>query len=504
VVIDGSNLTLDQVDVVARGRAMARLSEAAIPGIHASRTVVEKLVQEGRVAYGITTGFGSLSDCSISSDQAGLLQANLLRSHAAGAGNPLPIDLVRAAMLLRANSLAKGYSGVRPLVVQTLLDLLNAGIHPIVPCQGSLGASGDLAPLSHLSLPLIGLGEVELDGEVVEAAVALRRRGVEPLTLEPKEALALINGTQIITSLATLALLDAERLVESAVAVAGLSLVALAAKRAPLDERVQAVRPHPGQVKVAHALRTLLAGQVDEQIESKRVQDPYSLRCIPQVYGAIHDALHPLRAALETEVNAATDNPLIFTSGDGTGDVISGGNFHGHPLALTCDAAKIAVASLGTIIERRVALLVDGEDRGLPHCLVKEPGLNSGYMIAHYLAAGLVAENRVLAHPSSVDSIPTSANVEDYNSMGATAARHLRQVVTNVERVLAVEALCAAQGCDLRGYLPNGPLGDVYRRIRERVPMLERDDRIMGDDIGMILELLREGGLRPSPPAPLP
>ena len=499
VVVDGASLTLEDVSAVARGGAPAELADSARPRIAASRAVVERIVAAGTPAYGVTTGFGSLSDRVIPAEQTRQLQTNLLVSHATGMGEPLPAEVVRAMLLLRANALATGASGVRAVVIERLLALLAADLLPVVPCQGSLGASGDLAPLAHLALPLLGRGTVERDGHVVPAAEALARLGLAPLELEPKEALALINGTQLMAALATLALLDAERLVRSAIALAALSCVALAAKRAAFDPRIQAVRPHPGQRWVAASISTLLAELPEELSASQRIQDPYSIRCVPQVYGAISDALKPLRATLEIEINAATDNPLVFAgAGDSDGEVISGGNFHGHPLALGCDAAKLAVASLGTLVERRVALLVDGAERGLPPMLVAEPGVNSGYMIAHYLTAGLVAENRVLAHPASVDSIPTSANVEDYNSMGAIAARHLRQVVVNVETILAVEALCAAQGCDLAGRVPGAshPLGVLHARLRARVPFRANDhERIMADDVQAALALLREGGL---------
>jgi histidine ammonia-lyase len=496
VVVDGASLTLEDVAVVARRGAAAELADAARPRVAASRAVVERIVATGTPAYGVTTGFGSLSDRVILADQTRQLQTNLLVSHATGTGAPLPRDAVRAMLLLRANALATGASGVREVVIERLLALLAADLCPIVPCQGSLGASGDLAPLAHLALPLLGRGLVERDGVQLAAADALAGLSLAPLELEPKEALALINGTQMMAALATLALLDAERLLQTAVSVAALSCVALTAKRAAFDPRVQAVRPHPGQRHVAATLLALLADIPEEPSASKRIQDPYSVRCVPQVYGAILDALKPLRATLEIEVNAATDNPLVFA--DGAGEVISGGNFHGHPLALGCDAAKLAVASLGTMIERRVALLVDGAERGLPPMLVAEPGVNSGYMIAHYLTAGLVAENRVLAHPSSVDSIPTSANVEDYNSMGSIAARHFRQVVVNVETILAVELLCAAQACDLAQRVPlaNHPLGVLYARLRAQVPFRATDhERVMADDVQAALAVVRAGEL---------
>lgn len=490
VLVDGETLTLEDVAAVAMKGRPVLLAETALQRMGTSRATVAHLVDTATPAYGITTGIGSLSDRVISPADARLLQTNILRSHATGAGDPLPVEVVRAAMLLRAASLAHGLSGVRPVVVESLLALLNAGIHPVVPCQGSLGASGDLAPLSHLALPLIGLGEVEVAGQRMDAAAINQRFGIAPLQLEPKEALALINGTQIMAALAALSLLRAEHLMESAVAVAALSCCALAARRAPFDARVHEARPHPGQIAIAAAMRAILSTAPEPTTMTARIQDPYSLRCIPQVYGAIRDQLQPLRATLAIEINAVTDNPLIF--GD---DLISGGNFHGHPLALASDAAKTAMASLGTMVERRIALLVNSEDRGLPACLTREPGLTSGYMIAHYLSAGLVAENRVLAHPASVDSVPVSAGIEDYNSMGSISTRHLRQVVENVERIVAIEVLCAAQACDLADRVPPGPLGELHARIRAHVPILEGDNRIVANDIAAATSLLQEGAL---------
>lgn len=492
VDLDGVHFALEAVQAVARGGAQVELADSARTQMAASRALVSKIVAAGKPVYGITTGLGPLSNRTVAADQARLLQLNLLRSHASGAGEPLPAEVVRAAMLLRANSLAAGFSGVRPELVERILALLNLGLHPVVPSQGSVGASGDLAPLAHLALPLIGEGKLD-DGESVRTTTAvLAEHGLDAMELEPKEALALINGTQIIAAHAVLALLDAERLAASATAVAALSLAALGAKHTPFDPRIHAARPHPGQRRVAAQVRSLTADLPELATTSGRIQDPYSLRCIPQIHGAVLDALRPIRETLAIEINAATDNPLIFADDEA---VLSGGNFHGHPLALACDSAKLAVASLGTISERRLYLLVDGEERGLPPCLVKEPGVNSGYMIVHYLAASLAAENRVLAHPSSVDSIPTSAGIEDVNTMGATASRHFRQIVANVETMIAGEALAAAQACDLVDRVPGGALGALHARIRERVPLLERDDRIAGDDVAAVLALLREGGL---------
>jgi histidine ammonia-lyase len=496
--IDGLSLTIEDVVRQARAHeqpgneAQVALSPAALPGMRASRAVVERAVANRETVYGITTGFGSLADRVIPPDLTRQLQHNLLRSHAAGAGRPFPTEVVRAAMLLRANSLARGNSGVRPTIVETLLELLNRRIHPLVPEQGSLGASGDLIPLAHLALVLEGLGEAEHEGVVGPAAEILSRVGVTPVELGAKEALALINGTQVIAALASLAIHDAARLVDSAISVATLSAFALAAHRDAFAPQIQAVRPHPGQVSVGERVWSLLQAAGEQAPGAGRVQDRYSLRCIPQVYGAIRDALAPLRGTLAIEINSATDNPLVFAE---TGQIISGGNFHGHPLALGCDSVKTALASLGTFAERRINLLVDGGEHGLPRFLTPDAGVNSGYMIAHYLAASLVADNRVLAHPASVDSIPTSANVEDYNSMGATAARHLRQVVANVETIVAVEAICAAQACDLTGRLPAGQLGALHARIRAAVPPLERDDRVVAGDVDAARRLLRDGQL---------
>lgn len=496
VQIDGHSLTLDQLEAVARHNQQAALAPGAVPAIQASRDMVARIVESGQPAYGINTGFGALSDRAIPADQTRQLQSNLLHSHATGTGELLEEDIVRAVMLLRANSLSLGYSGVRQDVIETLLALLNMGFHPLIPSQGSLGASGDLAPLAHMSLALIGSGEVHHNGRRVPARDALRATDISPLELEPKEALALINGTPVLAGLAALALVDAERLLATATSVAALSMAGLNARREPFDDNIHRVRPHPGQMKIAGQIRDLLSGTGSGTPESKRIQDPYSIRCVPQVYGAVVDALRPLRDVLQIEVNAATDNPLIFPE---DGAVISGGNFHGHPLALQVELAKIAVASLGTIVERRVAVLVDGEDYGLPAFLVKEPGVNSGYMLAHYLTAGLVAENRVLSHPSSVDSIPTSANVEDYNSMGTTAARHFRQIVGHVETIVAVEALCAAQACDLSGRIPDGPLGELHARIRGQVPTLERDDRQISEEIDLMRDVVHSGDLIADP-----
>jgi histidine ammonia-lyase len=493
VAIDGHSLTLNSIEDVARRGHRVSLAPDAIPALIASREAVERIAAAGTPTYGVNTGLGALSNRAIDSSDLHTLQHNLLRSHSSGSGPPFSIDVVRATLLIRANSLALGYSGVRVEVIERMLDLLNAGITPLIPSQGSLGASGDLAPLAHLGLALTGEGRVlDSDGTEREAASVLEAAGIAPLALQSKEALALINGTAVMAGLSSLALLDARRLLRSAILIAALSSLALSARREPFDPRLHSVRAHPGQRKVAEVMRRLLGPLPEAERATSRVQDPYSVRCVPPVAGAVLDALTPLEAALTIEINAATDNPLIFAE---VNEALSGGNFHGHPLALPIEYAKIAMASLGTFTERRIALLMDAEEYGLPAFLVANPGLNSGYMISHYLAAGLASENKILAHPSAVDSIPTSANIEDFNSMGTTGARHLTDIVRNVEKIVAVEALCAAQACDLRGIAPTDVLGEVYRLIRENVPMLESDNRIVADDIEAILLLVKSGRL---------
>ncbi|MEZ4570356.1 MAG: histidine ammonia-lyase [Thermomicrobiales bacterium] len=491
LMIDGRSLALSDIKPVARRYHRVILDPAAEPRIKASREAVERIAAAGVPTYGVNTGLGALSTRAINAADLRTLQHNLLRSHAAGTGPPLDVDVVRTVMLIRANSLAHGKSGARTIVVQRLLDLLNAGVTPAIPSQGSLGASGDLAPLAHLGLVLTGEGRVmDFDGAIVDAASTLDRAGIEPLMLEPKEALALINGTAVMAGIASLALLDAIQLLRSAILVGAMSAFAIAARREPFDRRMHEARPHPGQTRVAAIIGSLLGPLSDDHRATSRVQDPYSVRCIPPVLGAALDALQPLEAALEIEINSATDNPLVFAESD---EALSGGNFHGHPLALPIGYAKVAIASVGNITERRIALLMDGEEYGLPAFLVANPGVNSGYMIAHYLTSGLVAENKILAHPSAVDSIPTSANIEDFNSMGTTGARHLEEIIRNVERIVAVEALCAAQACDLRSIYPGGVLAGGYETVRAMVPPLDADERIIADDIETIAQLVRTG-----------
>jgi histidine ammonia-lyase len=471
------------------------LEPDAVDRMRASRAVVEQLVAEGRTVYGVTTGFGDLSTVRIEPEQTAELQRNLVRSHAAGVGEPLPVEVVRAMLLLRANALAIGLSGVRPQVVELLIGMLNGEVHPVVPSRGSVGASGDLAPLAHLALAVIGEGEARLDDAGPgPSAQALERARLEPLQLEAKEGLALLNGTQLMAALAALALHDARQLAVSADAIGAMSVEAMEGTAAAFAEELVAARPHPGQVAVAAHLRELLAGSqigASHASSGHKVQDAYSLRCMPQVHGAVRDALDQLERVLAVEMNAATDNPLVFPSGE----VISGGNFHGEPLALAIDYAKAAITELASISERRTARLVDAHLSGLPAFLSDAPGLRSGLMIAQYTAAALVNELQTLAHPASVDTIPTSANQEDHVSMGATGALHLREVVDRAEAVLAIEALCAAQGLDFREPMrPGDGVARAHAAIREVVPHLA-EDRPPAPDIAAARELLQAGRL---------
>jgi histidine ammonia-lyase len=511
VVLTGAHLTLEAIEAVARTDVGVRLDPAARARMEEARAVVERLVAAGEVVYGVTTGVGALATTVIGPADAAALQENLLVSHAAGVGPPLPRDVVRAMLLLRANTLALGHSGCRPILVERLCAFLRYGIHPVVPEQGSVGASGDLAPLAHLALPLIGRGQVELRGQLLPALVALREVGLEPLALEPKEGLALLNGTQLMTALGALLAVDAERLVRTASVAAAMSVEALLGTEVAFAAPYQLARPHPGQIATAAELRWLLRGsalQASHHRSAHKVQDPYSLRCVPQVHGAVRDALGHLERVLDIECNSATDNPLVFPEGGaaaagtvatGGGRVISGGNFHGEPVALALDFAKLALAELGSISERRIALLLDPRfNEGLPAFLAPRPGLTSGLMLLQYTAAALVSEHKVLAHPASADSIPTSANQEDHVSMGPIAGRLARRVLDGVERILAIELLCAAQALDLRAATgaPQPGLGvaEAHRRIRARIPPLDAD-REPGPDLEAATKLVRSGAL---------
>ena len=495
VLLTGQDLTLAEVVAVARGGSRVGLAPEAVERMAASRRVVEEVVRSGRTVYGVTTGFGDLASVAIAPEQTAELQRNLVRSHAAGVGEPLPTEVVRAMMLLRANALAVGLSGVRPALPELLCGMLNAEVHPVVPSRGSVGASGDLAPLAHLALVLIGEGEAYLDDAGPgPGAEALERAGLQPVVLEAKEGLALLNGTQLMGALASLALADARRLAGAADVIGAMSLEAMLGTAAAFDEALVGARPHPGQVAVAAHLRALLAGSeigASHADSPHRIQDPYSLRCMPQVHGAVRDALDQLDRVLAVEMNAATDNPLVFASGE----VVSGGNFHGEPLALVADYAKTAVIELASVSERRTARMVDAHLSGLPAFLTDAPGLRSGLMIAQYTAAALVNELQVLAHPASVDTIPTSANQEDHVSMGATSALHLRDAVERAETVLAIEALCAAQGLDYRAPMrPGAGVARAHARLRSLVPHVA-DDRPPSPDIAAVRELIRAGEL---------
>jgi histidine ammonia-lyase len=500
--LNGNDLTLDAVREVAVERRPVLLGPDAREAVQKARAVVDKLVQENKVAYAITTGVGKLSDVRIAGDQIRELQVNLVRSHSAGVGQPLPVAETRAMMLLRANSLAKGFSGVRPLLIDALCEMLNRGVTPIVPSQGSVGASGDLAPLAHLALALIGEGECWHEGNRIAAADALQRAQIKPVVLEAKEAISLINGTQAMLGVGSLAQLAAETLVDSADVIGTLSLDALQGTDAAFDERIHRARPHPGQLRTAENLRRLLAGsQIRESHrDCVRVQDAYSLRCIPQVHGAVRDTLAHCRSVFETELNSAVDNPLVFLKDpklqDGEGDIISGGNFHGEPLAFALDFLAIALTALAGISERRLERMVNPSlSEGLPAFLAPGAGLNSGFMMAQVTAAALVSENKILAHPASADSITTSGNKEDFVSMGMAAALKLQRVVENARYVLAIEAIAAAQAIDFLAPLKTSKPGQAaHAAIRSVCPFVEKD-RVLAGDFTRVAELIASGKL---------
>jgi histidine ammonia-lyase len=498
IAIDGRGLRLEDVARVADG-ARVRLAPEAHERMEASREVVEAALASGRPVYGVTTGFGRLADAAIPPDRLALLQVNLLRSHAAGVGEALPERVTRAVAVLRANTLAGGRCGVRPVVCERILEHLNAGVRPRIPAQGSVGASGDLAPLAHLGLTLIGEGEAWREGEWAPAVDVLAEKGIAPLELAPKEGISLINGTQVMTAIGTLALLAAERLVEAAEIAGAMTLEAMRGTRAALGSAIHDARPHPGQLASAARLRELLgetSGIADSHVGCGKVQDAYSLRCMPQVHGAARDALAHVRRVLEIEVNAATDNPLVFAEAPEEERIVSGGNFHGAPVASALDLLAIAITDLASISERRTHALMDTGFSELPAFLAPDPGLQSGFMMHQVTAAALVSECKALAHPASVDSIPTSANKEDHVSMGVWASRKAAQTVENAERVVAIELLAAAQGIDfLRPLESSPPLEAAHRAIRARASRLV-EDRPGGPDIEAVAALVREGGFQ--------
>jgi histidine ammonia-lyase len=490
--LDGQRLALAQVAQVARGAEQVGLTEAARQRIRRARSIVERIVAAGRVVYGVNTGFGKLSDVHIAPSELRELQLNLVRSHACGLGQPLSEEETRALMLLRANVLALGYSGARERVVEMLVSMLERGVHPVIPEKGSVGASGDLAPLAHLALVVIGEGEAVYRGERMAGAEALRRAGLEPLELEAKEGLALLNGTQAMCAVGGLALNRALRLAQLADVAGAMTLEALRGTPAAFDERIHLARPHPGQVAVAAHLRDIL--QESEIRESHlendpRVQDAYSLRCMPQVHGAVRAALEHAREIIETETGSATDNPLVFSDEE---EVISGGNFHGAPVALVLDYAAMALTDLASISERRIERLVNPDlSEGLPAFLTAHPGTSSGFMIAQVTAVALLNEMKVLAHPASIDNLPTSAGKEDHVSMGMTTATKLRTIVSDAEYVLSIELLAAAEGLEYRAPLqPGKGVRRAFETVRARVPRL-RQDRALAPDIEQIAEAIR-------------
>jgi histidine ammonia-lyase len=480
--LDGTNLDLNSYRAVVFDGAHCALGAAARTRVEASRQTVLDTLEKGQAVYGVNTGFGDLAKVRIEADKLTLLQERLILSHCAGVGEALEDESVRGMLLLRANALARGHSGVRPEIIEALLALLNANVLPVVPSRGSVGASGDLAPLAHLALPLLGRGNLRVDGEILPATEGLVRAGLKPFALQPKEGIALINGTQAMTALLANAAISIRRLLKIADLVAALSVDALRGTDAAFDPRLHALRPHPGQQSSAANIWALLSGsgiRESHRLGDVRVQDPYSVRCAPQVHGAVRDVLSDAEAKLAIEMNSVTDNPLIFPD---DGAIISGGNFHGEPMAIAADTLCIAMAELGNISERRIEKLTNTAFSGLPPFLVEDAGLNSGFMMAQVTAAALASENKVLAHPASVDSIPTSADKEDHVSMGMGAVLKLGEIVSNTNTILTIELLCGAQGIDLLRPLRSSPaLEALHAALRERIALWEVDREMAGD-----------------------
>lgn len=491
VVIDGHSLSIEEAVAVARFNAKVEIAKSAIEKIKESRRLVEKILDENRVAYGISTGFGEFSKVSVGREKSGQLQDNLIMSHCVAVGTPLNEETTRAMLLLRANALCIGNSGIRIELVQALVDMLNAGVHPIIPEKGSLGASGDLAPLAHMALVLLGMGEAIYKGERMSGKLAMQKANLPTYNLEAKEGLALINGTQCMTAVGMLSFYDSYRAAKLADIIGSMTMEALTGLKNAFDPRVSAVRPHNGQQYVARNFRLLTDNsELLDASQNLRVQDAYSLRCIPQVHGAIRDSLDYIRTVIETEMNSVTDNPLLFLDDE---SVISGGNFHGEPMALVMDFMGIAVSEIADISERRLERLVNPAlSNGLPAFLTPNGGLNSGYMICQYSAASMVSENKVYAHPASVDSIPSSANQEDMVSMGTTAARKSRLIVENTLSVLGFELMAAVQGLDLRDKKPSPVHQKIYSLVREGIPFFDKDREIR-IDIEFMEKLIRSG-----------
>ncbi len=494
IVLGDAPLDLAQIEALLRDRPALSFSEAAMERMASSRAVVERLAGGGEAVYGINTGFGRLAQHRIASDDLHTLQRNLILSHAAGVGDPLPDGVVRLIIALKAASLAAGASGVRPALAEALLALLRADILPIIPAQGSVGASGDLAPLAHMSLALLGEGDVRVAGTIRPAREALATAGLAPVVLEAKEGLALINGTQVSTALALSGLVAIRRAFDAAIVAGAMSVEAVRGSHRPFDARIHALRGQPGQIEVAEKFRALLAGSALNESHQgphcDRVQDPYSLRCQPQVMGAVLDSIRHAERVLVTEANGVTDNPLVLRDPD---DIVSGGNFHAEPVAIASDILAIAAAEIGALSERRVAMLIDTSISGLPPFLTSDPGLNSGFMIAHVTAAALASENKSLAHPASVDSLPTSANQEDHVSMATFAARRLTPLAANVTRIVAIEILAAAQGLEFQRPLRSSePVEAAFEAVRARAAFRDAD-RLFAPDIAAVVELVGAG-----------
>ncbi|MBV9062566.1 MAG: histidine ammonia-lyase [Alphaproteobacteria bacterium] len=499
ITITPGRVALGSWRAIAGSGGAIVLSEGAWPAVSRSRMLVEQALGSGRAIYGVNTGFGRLAQTTIPLDQLKLLQRNLVLSHSAGVGELLPDNAVRLTLALKIAGLARGHSGVRPIVIERLLDLLRHNLLPEIPSQGSVGASGDLAPLAHLSAVLIGEGRAHFNGESLPAREALARAGLAPLELEAKEGLALLNGTQVSTALALINLFAAEANIEAALIAGALSTDAIKGSDVPFDARIHEVRGQPGQIAVASTLRGLLEGSEIRQshLACERVQDPYSIRCQPQVLGACLDSLRHVASVLEREANAVTDNPLVFDSGE----ILSGGNFHAEPVAIAADALALAISEIGAISERRIALLTDASLSGLPPFLTRESGVNSGFMIAHVTAASLTSENKSLAHPASVDSLPTSANQEDHVSMATFAARRLTAMNVNTASILAIELLAAAEGIDFhRPLRSSGVMEHAHALVRARAPRFEHD-RYFAPAISAVRDLIEARGFETSLPA---
>ncbi len=493
IIVDGSPISPQDVVAVAKRQAVAVPSGDLEARMRAARSVVMEAVASDEVVYGITTGFGALASTHIGTDLVKALQYNLVRSHASGVGDPLPDDIVRAMLLLRARTLAQGHSGVRPVIVERLLEMLDRDILPVVPSQGSVGASGDLAPFAHLALPLIGEGFVRTEGKLIPGA----QSGLEPVELEAKEGLSLLNGTEGMAALGAIGLDSARRLVLAADAACALTVEAMMGSQRPFRPEIHRLRPHPGQIESARRIAALVAGSEIGASHAEdfhhAVQDAYSLRCAAQVHGAVSDTLDHMETVLTREMGSVVDNPIVFPE---TGEVISGGNFHGEPLAFVLDFATIAVSELGSISERRTDRLLDpARSRGLPAFLARDPGLNSGYMISQYVQAALVAESKVLTHPASADSIPTSGSQEDHVSMGWGAGKKLFPVLDNTRRVIAIEILCAVEGMEHRRPLrPGAGTGEIAALVREHVPPLT-EDRSPSAEIEIVAGLIADGSI---------